>query len=638
VTQLTLRAWQSQFVRKLETHRARDFLLVACPAAGKTLGAAAGAASVMAKRKCDQLVVVCPTVVVRDQWVRDLHGLGYRMQTHVQPGGWEPYVHGVCVTYHQVANRPDQFAAACAQRRTLVILDEIHHAGQQLAWGRALEEAFASAIVRLLLSGTPFRSDKDRIPYVSYDEDGVCAPHFTYDYGQAVRDGVCRPIQFRPHDGLITWREGEGERTARFQEQIPSAAKAKRLRASLDPRHPYLRALLHAADTELQSLRREVEDAAGLVVCDSQEHALSVDRILSQITGSLPVLAISDIPRAHQAIVAFAEEPHEQWLVSVKMVSEGVDIPRLGVIAWATATTTEMMVRQVAGRALRGRERYAGLPAIVHMPADPDLIRFAQRLEILAGALPSRSGNSRPIARANPEAPLREVDPAPFLAWFDQQAAERGISAVLDSCGWGYEAGRKRISRWREPDAKAVLLTLLDACHMADLDFDTLYAAKQYAAARQWVRDPAGGSERADYGAIAAKPLSNAKPPVLAPTLPQRRLQVAGETVALSAPELPRSPQELQAEQEQREARRGELFRLLSVYHQLRRSVDPAYQLASAHRDLAGAVGAVDASSTDEQVAAAHAWLNAAVAQFARTHPEQVKDLARERRRIAIAR
>jgi superfamily II DNA or RNA helicase len=636
MTQLTLRAWQARFIKKLIAHRGESFLLVACPAAGKTLAAAAGAASVMAKRRCDQLVVVCPTVVVRDQWVSDLQALGYRMLTDFNANGWEPYVHGVCVTYHQVAHRSAQYATACAQRKTMVILDEIHHAGQQLTWGEAIAESFAGAIVRLLLSGTPFRSDKDRIPYVTYTDEGICVPDFSYGYAEAVRDGVCRPIQFRPHDGLITWRQGEQEQTARFGEPIPSAARAKRLRACLDPRQPYLTALLRAAHSELEALRTQVEDAAGLVVCDSQEHALSVDRLLSQITGTLPVLAMSDIPRAHKAIVAFAREPHEQWLVSVRMVSEGVDIPRLGVIAWATATTTELMIRQVAGRALRGRARHANLPAIVHMPADPDLIRFAERLEVMGGALATRGGHSR-AARVESPPPAREVDPAPFLDWFDQQAASAGLNETLERCGWDYESGRKRIARWRESNARAHLLTLLDACHMADIDFDTLYADERYAGEREAVRNPSAGREGADYGAVAARPISNSKPRVLTPALPKTRLNSAGETVELAAPELPRSPRELEAEKEAHQARRGELFRLLAVYHQLRRAIDPSYQLASAHRDLAAAVGAVDAASSDEQVKAALAWIQGALAQFAKAHPEAVKDLARERRRIALA-
>jgi superfamily II DNA or RNA helicase len=326
VIKLNLRSWQSQFARKLAAHRREDFLLVACPAAGKTLAAGAAAAAVMHARRCDQLIVVCPTVVVRDQWCRELARIGYHMLTQFERDGWPGYVHGVCVTYAQVATRADRYATACTERRTVVVFDEIHHAGEQLAWGSAIADGFAGAKLRLMLSGTPFRSDQDRIPFVRYAKDGSCVPDFTYDYARAVRDGVCRAIEFRAHDGVITWRDGEDPQTARFSEPVAKVARARRLRAALDPAQPYLTSVLTAAHEDLLALRDRVSDAAGLIVCDTQAHALAVDKLISEITGSVPVLAMSDLPRAHQAIVAFADEVGE-WLVSVRMVSEGVDIP-----------------------------------------------------------------------------------------------------------------------------------------------------------------------------------------------------------------------------------------------------------------------------------------------------------------------
>ncbi len=637
---LTLRSWQSQFARQLAAHRRDDFLLVACPAAGKTLAAGAAVAGVMRARGCDQLVVVCPTVVVRDQWCRELGRLGYRMLTQFTGTGWPEYVHGVCVTYAQVAQRADRYAAACAGRRTVVVFDEIHHAGQQLTWGAAIEDAFSEAVLRLMLSGTPFRSDQDRIPFVCYAEDGSCVPDYSYDYARAVRDGVCRPIQFHAHDGLITWREDEGPQTARFSDRVAEAARARRLRAALDPAHPYLTTLLEGAHQDLLALRRSVKDAAGLVVCDTQAHALEVDKLITEITGSVPVLAMSDLPRAHQAIIAFSDED-EPWLVSVRMVSEGVDIPRLGVIVWATAATTELMVRQVAGRALRGRAEYAKLPAIVHMPADPELVRYAQRLEVLGGGVSTRPGSrtsGKRRRRAAPSRTAREIDPAPFVAWFDKQAAAVGAAAVIFRCGWDYEAGTRTMHRWRNEGAKAHTLTMLDACHIAGVDFDDLFAGEEYAQAREFVHDPNPAAEDIDYRSIDAQPIHGATPRILAPALPNRRLHAVGEVMDVSTPELPLSPQEVLEAEQAHEALRGELFRTLAIYVQLRRMIEPAYQMASAHRDLSAAVGtAVDATSPDEKVAEALEWIRQQVAQFAARHPKQFKDLARAHRRIAIA-
>lgn len=552
--QLTMRPWQSQFARNLAGHRGADFLLVACPAAGKTIGAGAAVAKAMAQRRCDQLIVVCPTVVVRNQWCKELRAMGYEMLTRFGGDGWPAWVHGVCVTYAQVAQRPDRYRAASESRRTVVIFDEIHHAGENLAWGAAIADAFAAALLRLALSGTPFRSDKDRIPFVRYARDGSALADFAYDYGRAVREGVCRPIEFRAHDGLISWRDGEETVTARFSDRVPVPARSRRLRASLDPSKPYLAALLGAAHADLIGLREEVPDAAGLVICDSQAHARLVDGLIGRVSGSLAVVAMSDLPRAHEAIVAFSEQD-EEWLCSVRMVSEGVDIPRLGVIAWATAATTELMVRQVAGRALRGREEFTQLPAIVHMPADPELVRHAERMRVLGGATPVRH------LGASQSEPAVEGD---------------------------------RV-RQRAPVARA---------H--------------------------------DYRAVDARPIEGAVPRVLAPDVPRALMQLAGEVLAVEAPALPPSPRATLVAARRREANRGELFRLLSVYGELRHAAEPAYQLATAHRDLTTAVGRVDHSSADGLIEEALNWVREQLRYFAQENPDSVKELARARR-MAIA-
>jgi DNA or RNA helicases of superfamily II len=544
---LELRSWQSAFLRDVGTHPRDDYLLVACPAAGKTIAAAAAAAAVMRERGCDQLVVVCPTVVVRDQWAHVLGELGYQMQTEFRDA-WPEWIHGVCATYAQVALRADRYASAIARRATVAVFDEIHHAGENLAWGEAIAAAFTGARMRLMLSGTPFRSDRDRIPFLRYAADGTCVPDFAYDYPRAVRDGVCRAVEFRAHDGLITWLDDGQPCTASFSDRLAPAERARRLRASLDPGKPYLGTLLADAHADLRALRTEVRDAAGLVVCDSQVHALEIDRLLTEITGQAPVLAISDIPRAHHAIASFAHEEIE-WLVSVRMVAEGVDIPRLGVIAWATTTRTELMVRQVAGRALRGRGEYAALPAIVHMPADPDLVRYAARMDRLGGtARGARRGTS-------------------------------GHHVPPSSRGWD------RATR-----------------------------------------------------AVDAIPTSEA-PAAITPPAPTGRLHGAPETVEISTPQLPPSPATLADRARAREAARGELFALLNVYAQLRRAIEPGYQFVAAHGELTRALGGVriTADSPDELVDEALAWVRAQASELAAQHPDEVKQLARTRRRLAAA-
>lgn len=548
---LALRAWQQRFAAALRAHPGEDFLLVACPAAGKTLAAGAAVADAMATRDCEQLVVVCPTVVVRDQWASELRKLGYKMTTRLRgPNGWPESTHGICATYAQVAHHANTYAAACERRGTVVICDEIHHAGAKQAWGRGLRVAFAPAKLRLTLSGTPFRSDRDRIPFVRYGRDAMCLPDFAYSYPQAVRDGVCRRVEFRAHNGEITWLEHDGEpRTANFRQPLEAAAQPRRLRASLDPGKPYLAALLEAAHEDLIRLRRRTPDAGGLVICDTQNHAFQVDALLTRLTGSVPILATSDIPGAHQAIREFGEHD-DAWLVSVRMVAEGVDIPRLGVIAWATAARTELLVRQVAGRALRGGSRDGALPAIIHMPADPQLVKYAERIAETGGVSLDQAGDDHATqAGAGSGAPRRSLHPAAV----DAQPAAKGPSAI-------------------------------------------------------------------------------------APAFPAPRVRAAARPIEVTPPALPPSPEEIAAAQLARETALAEIYRLTCIYAQLRRSVTPTYQLASAQAELVDVLGvARQADASDEQLEAGRAWLRGELAALARRHPDHVQQLARTRRRLAAA-
>lgn len=543
---VALRPWQAEFCDRVSGHTRDDFLLVATPAAGKTLACAAATSDLMARRSCDQIIVVCPTVTVREQWVETMTGLGFRVASDWRGDVWPDHLHGVCVTYAQVAFRADRFAAALQRRGTIVVFDEIHHIGGKRAWGDAMVDAFTGARMRLAASGTPFRSDGDRIPFVRYDRRGVCIPDFTYTYADAVADGACRPLRFVGHNGLISWEHNGSEDQAHFSEHVAPDRARHRLRASLDPSQPYLRSLLTAAHADLMRMRETDPTAAGLVVCDDQDHARRVDRLLTSITGSVPTLAISDDPQAHRAIRAFTED-QEPWLVSVRLVSEGVDIPRIGVVAWATASRTELLLRQVAGRALRGAGRTSMTSAIVHLPADPELLAHAQHMRTPAGR-----GRAR-----------------------DPKTSRSG-------------------------------------------------------------RPPAGRGARSQIIVMGAHAEG-------APQVVEERLPLVAQADTTPVPRtvepvpVAPSPDEVIVEQQLLEDARADLMRRLTMYAQLRRIVQPAYQIALAHIEMINAVGAVDQDSSAEQVAAAKEWLEARLHAIAAQRPDALREFARQRRRLAAA-
>jgi superfamily II DNA or RNA helicase len=377
-----LRAWQRSFLGRFTGHTGRDFLLVATPGAGKTVAACRAALHAGA----EQVIVVTPTVALRPQWADAADGVGL----HLDPGWrnadgvWRADADGVVVTYQQVAAAPDLFAHHVS-RPTFVVLDEIHHAGDQAAWGSALRTAFDAAQQRLCLSGTPFRSDARAIPFVRYDEDRRCAPDFVYGYGDAVSDAVCRPLAFRLLDATLRWRLGEQETLAGFADELPPEDDARRLRTAIDPRTPFLPRMLRDADALLTKARAVVPDAAGLVLCDDRAHARAVGALLRTISGEKPVIVLSDEAAAHTRIDRFArgDEQASHWLVAVNMVSEGVDVPRLLLAVYATVKRTDLFFRQAVGRIVRRREHDPDdTLATVFMPADPALKVLAERVEV----------------------------------------------------------------------------------------------------------------------------------------------------------------------------------------------------------------------------------------------------------------
>jgi len=376
------RAWQATFLAQHAAAADRDFLLVATPGAGKTLAACQAARAA----GCEQIVVVCPTTALRSQWANAADRIGLHLDPRWRnaDGAWRRDVDGVAVTYQQVAFAPDLFAHHLA-RPTFVVLDEIHHAGESATWATALRAAFGDAQRRLALSGTPFRSDARAIPFVTYDEDRRCAPDFVYGYGEAVADGVCRPLAFRLLDATLRWRVDAQETIAAFADELEPQDDARRLRTAIDPATPLLACMLRDADTLLVKARDVIADAAGLVLCDDRAHARATAALLRTIADEKPVVVVSDEAGAHARIERFARggAGAPRWIVAVNMVSEGVDVPRLVLAAYATVKRTDLFFRQAVGRVVRRRDQDPDdLVATIFLPGDPTLKGCAERVEV----------------------------------------------------------------------------------------------------------------------------------------------------------------------------------------------------------------------------------------------------------------
>ncbi|HEX5989163.1 MAG TPA: DEAD/DEAH box helicase family protein [Solirubrobacterales bacterium] len=379
-----LRSWQEEATEAVRAHSAASFLASATPAAGKTTFGLHIAHRMLSAGFVSRVVVVGPTTHICRQWAADAGRYGIDLEPN-RPNSDGPEsadFHGVAVTYQTIAAGPDTHRLAAARRPTLLIADEPHHMGDQAAWGLQARKAFDGARFRLLLSGTPFRSDNSAIPWVTYDDDGLSRADYAYGYPQALVDRVCRPITFLPYDGEMEWVSDGRLRSADFDLVLPAAEAARRLRTALSPDGEWMGEVLRDGDARLSEVRADGHpDAGGLVIASDQDHARAIAARLASISGERPELVMSDEPGASRRIAGFASSGR-RWLVSVLMVSEGVDIPRLRVGVYATAARTELFFRQVVGRFIRATPGPRRQMSYLLMPADPRLKGLAREIEL----------------------------------------------------------------------------------------------------------------------------------------------------------------------------------------------------------------------------------------------------------------
>ncbi|MEV0746748.1 DEAD/DEAH box helicase [Streptomyces sp. NPDC050273] len=379
-----LRAWQQGALERYIQEQPRDFLAVATPGAGKTTFALTLASWLLHHHVVQQITVVAPTEHLKKQWAEAAARIGIKLDPEYSAGPVSKEYHGVAVTYAGVGVRPMLHRNRCEQRKTLVILDEIHHAGDSKSWGEACQEAFDPATRRLALTGTPFRSDTNPIPFVAYEEgnDGIrrSSADYTYGYGNALADGVVRPVIFLSYSGNMRWRTRAGDEiAARLGEPMTKDAIGQAWRTALSPTGDWIPNVLSAADKRLTEVRKGIPDAGGLVIATDQESAREYAKILKKVTGEKPTVVLSDEKAASKKIDTFTEDG-SRWMVAVRMVSEGVDVPRLAVGVYATTISTPLFFAQAVGRFVRSRRR--GETASVFVPTIPMLLDFANEMEV----------------------------------------------------------------------------------------------------------------------------------------------------------------------------------------------------------------------------------------------------------------
>jgi len=386
-----LRQWQVRALHRYAEADARDFLVTATPGSGKTTFALTLAGRLLAQRLVHRVIVVVPTDHLRGQWADAASGLGLWLDPDL-PNAVGPVREGTLgyvATYAQVAAKPMLHRNRAEARPSLVIMDEVHHAGDGLTWGEGLREAFDTAKRRLALSGTPFRTRADeRIPFVSYEEDGDevrSIADFAYSYGDALGDGVVRPVVFAAYTGVSRWMNDAGEAYAATLGSGTKKDEDKAWRTALSPTGRWVPHVIAAVDERVRAQRAAgIDDAAGIILANDQETARAYAAVAARVTGEEPAVVLSEDSDASERLSAFTHG-RTRLVVCVRMISEGVDIPRATTLGYLCSARTPLFFAQAVGRVVRARG--AQETASVYLPAVRPLLALAAEMESARNAV-----------------------------------------------------------------------------------------------------------------------------------------------------------------------------------------------------------------------------------------------------------
>lgn len=405
---MKLRKWQQEALDKaykwlVETAQDKHFLINAAPGAGKTIAACVIARRLIEQGLIDRVVVIAPRVEVVKQWGRDFHAVTGRYMGQITGKADEIDI-DVCATWAAVQGLKDGFQALCESSRVLVICDEHHHAAVSAAWGSSADDAFAAAKYVLVLTGTPIRSDGREAVWMAYTDTGAIdhpeAGTYTLSYGEAVDLEFCRPATFHRHEGKFTVDLEDGEQVQVSSDEADLPDEIRRipgLQRALNfyklvctPQYEedgvtpkaegYQGTMVAWATEKLDDIRLRLANAGGLVIAPSIQTAEYMAALIELMEGEKPTIVHSQLTNAETRIESF-RHTDKRWIVSVGMISEGVDIPRLRILIYLPNALTELAFRQAVGRVVRSAGPEDDTRAYVVMPSLNTLETYAQRVE-----------------------------------------------------------------------------------------------------------------------------------------------------------------------------------------------------------------------------------------------------------------
>ena len=394
---INLRRWQHEAIsaalKKFEQPFSH-FLCLATPGAGKTVMASTLAKMLIKKDKVDLVLCFSPSTVVANDFKVELETITKKRFC----GGLGAT--GSSLTYQSMRYLDTTFWSLLDTSRVFVIFDEIHHcAGDDLnnanAWGeQILSNIQGRAHYTIALTGTPWRSDAIPIVLANYlNEDYKLQIDYRYDLTQAVKDGVCRAPYMTLVDNEHISVTGKNDENS-YTSITNFVYQSKLSYFELISHDAVIRQILKCGILQLNKERRTYIDAGGLIVAASITHAKHIQQLLNNL-GEQSDLVTYQEDEPGRLIQNF-KNGGQKWIISIGMISEGTNIPRLRVCCYLSLVTTELYFRQVMGRVLRAQYSNVETGYLI-MPAHPRLLEYSNRVaeEVPHYAVIKSSRNSK---------------------------------------------------------------------------------------------------------------------------------------------------------------------------------------------------------------------------------------------------
>lgn len=389
-----LRRWQSRAltsVSKLYSVRQRNFLVVACPGAGKTR-VAIEVLKDYAFSCNRRVIVVVPSDALREQWIRRLHSYGGAFAMPRQGGEmWKAQDTSAVVTYAGLDVIKKHLRAHMERSGVeyVVVFDEIHHASDGArgnVWGAAVNAVFRdnpSVHMTLSMSGTPFRADGCPIAFLQY-RDGNAVADVMYEYQHALSDGVVRPILFYGQIGEVDWIDHDGERQTHSTSVEIADDRVEAQRYNLATRFDsrIAKDMCLSAIAHLIELRRDDHDAGMIVFAADQDQAIRWRNWFQTKVKDQVALVTSHTVDSRKQLEGFTNGTNS-IIVCVDMIGEGVDIPRLRVAVYlGRVRDSASKLWQYLGRIMRvpPDEVKLAWEAKWYMVQDPKLRAWAMEI------------------------------------------------------------------------------------------------------------------------------------------------------------------------------------------------------------------------------------------------------------------